>query len=119
MAKQTENIGARAGVLSELVRNGKLAWQLLKDPRVAWAYKLIIPGIAGLYLLFPADLLPDFFPLLGQLDDLAIIALAVKLFIELAPKDIVSQYRDGQGPVGPRSGSAPSQVVDGEYRVMD
>ncbi len=119
MAKQTENIGARAGVLSELVRNGKLAWKLFKDPRVAWAYKLIIPGIAGLYLFFPADLLPDFFPLLGQLDDLAIIALAVKLFIELAPKDIVSQYRDGQRAAGSAAGADQGHVVDGEYRVMD
>lgn len=117
MANQKESIGARSGVLSELVRNGKLAWRLLKDPRVALPYKLIIPGIAGLYLLFPADLLPDFFPVLGQLDDLAIIALAVKLFVELVPKDIVNQYRDGQGPVGSNSGEG--QVVDGEFRVMD
>lgn len=119
MANQKESIGSRTGVLSELVRNGKLAWRLLKDPRVSLPYKLIIPGIAGLYLFFPADLLPDFFPVLGQLDDLAIIALAVKLFVELVPKDIVNQYRDGQGPVGHRSGAAPGQVVDGEYRVVD
>ena len=51
MAKQTTNIGARVGLLGELARNGRLAWQLLKDPGVPLAYKLIIPGIAGLYLL--------------------------------------------------------------------
>ncbi|OQA41109.1 MAG: hypothetical protein BWY52_02676 [Chloroflexi bacterium ADurb.Bin325] len=108
MAKQTTNIGARVGLLGELARNGRLAWQLLKDPGVPLAYKLIIPGIAGLYLLSPVDLLPDFVPFLGQLDDLAIIVLAVKLFIELAPKDILNQHRYGQ-----------ERVVDAEYRVID
>lgn len=115
MANQKNNIGTQAGLLADMVRSGKLAWQLLKDPRVSMAYKLIIPGLAGLYLLFPADLLPDFFPLLGQLDDLALIALAVKLFIQLVPAEIVNEYRSGQGPTT----SGKGKVVDGEYKVMD
>ena len=119
MTNQQQPSGTRVGVLAEIMRNGKLAWRLLKDPRVSLAYKLIIPGLAGLYLLFPADLLPDFFPVLGQLDDLAVIALAVKLFIQLVPVEIVSQHRDGQGPTATRPTAKQGDVVDADYRVVD
>ena len=78
------------------------------------AYKAIIPGLAGLYLLFPIDLLPDFVLGLGQLDDLAVIALAIKLFIQLVPRNIVNEYRGETGTPTSDKG----QVVDGEYRVM-
>jgi uncharacterized membrane protein YkvA (DUF1232 family) len=73
------------------------------------------------YLIFPVDLLPDFIPVLGQLDDLAILALGIKLFIELSPKDIVREYR------GERTGTAPAgsveptnygETLDAEYRVI-
>jgi uncharacterized membrane protein YkvA (DUF1232 family) len=114
MANQKESVNGRVGLLADMMRSGKLAWQLLKDPRVSMAYKLLIPGLAGLYLLFPADLLPDFFPVLGQLDDLALIVLAIKLFIQLVPVEIVNEYRTGQVPAGGKS-----KVVDGDYRVMD
>ena len=61
----------------------------------AWvcSLKLIIPGLMLGYLIFPVDLLPDFIPVLGQLDDLAILALGIKIFIEVCPKDIVREYR--------------------------
>ena len=70
-------------MLTEIVRNAQLAWHLLTDRRVSLLPKLIIPGLMLGYLIFPVDLLPDFIPVLGQLDDLAILALGIKLFIEL------------------------------------
>jgi uncharacterized membrane protein YkvA (DUF1232 family) len=75
----------------------------------------------GTYLLWPVDLLPDFIPALGQLDDLAVLALGVRLFIELSPKHIVQEYRDrlaGAGPSQP-SGSDQGETVDAEYRVVE
>ena len=86
MARRSSNGTAaqpKAGVLTEILRNAQLAWHLLIDRRVGLLLKLIIPGLMLGYLIFPVDLLPDFIPVLGQLDDLAILALGIKIFIEL------------------------------------
>ncbi len=121
MANQTNTPDSKVGLLSEILRSGRLAWRLLSDPRVPTINKLVIPGLVGLYLLWPGDLMPDFLPVLGQLDDLALLALAIKLFIDLSPADIVRQHRDGMTPRGPSSpeGDAAKEVVDAEYRVVE
>jgi uncharacterized membrane protein YkvA (DUF1232 family) len=111
----------KAGVLTEILRNAQLAWHLLLDRRVGLLLKLIIPGLMLGYLIFPVDLLPDFIPVLGQLDDLAILALGIKIFIELSPKDIVREYRGewaGTPPVGPTEPTNNGETLDAEYRVI-
>ena len=88
MAKRSSNGAAtqpKAGVLTEIMRNAQLAWHLLTDHRVSLPLKLVIPGLMLGYLLWPIDLLPDVVPVLGQLDDLAILALGIKIFIVLSP----------------------------------
>lgn len=69
----------------------RLVWALLRDRRVPAAQKLILAGI-GAYLFFPIDLIPDFVPVLGQLDDLAVVLLGLDLFIRSAPADIVEEH---------------------------
>jgi uncharacterized membrane protein YkvA (DUF1232 family) len=124
MARRSSNGTAaqpRAGVLTEILRNAQLAWNLLIDRRVSLLLKLIIPGLMLGYLILPVDLLPDFIPVLGQLDDLAILALGIKIFIELSPKDIVREYRGewtGTSPVGPAEPADDGETVDAEYRVV-
>lgn len=124
MANRTPNgttTQSKVGLLTEILRNGQLAWRLLADRRVGLALKLVVPALVGAYLLWPVDLLPDFIPVAGQLDDLAILALGVRLFIELCPKNIVQEYRDslaGAGPSRP-SGSGQGETVDAEYRVVE
>jgi uncharacterized membrane protein YkvA (DUF1232 family) len=111
----------KAGVLTEILRNAQLAWHLLLDRRVGLLLKLIIPGLMLGYLIFPVDLLPDFVPVLGQLDDLAILALGIKIFIELCPKDIVREYRGewaGTPSAGPVESTDAGETVDAEYRVV-
>jgi len=76
-----------------------------------------IPPLAILYLVSPIDLVADPILGLGQLDDLAILLLGFKVFVELCPPDIREQYRAEL--VG---GSAPQpdgDVVDTTYRVVD
>ncbi len=111
-----------AGLLSELVRNARVAWRLFRDPRVSKIAKIAIPGLAAAYLFLPIDLLPDFLPGLGQLDDLALIALGIKMFIDMSPQWLVQFYRDELA--GKRSTSSTvrpdsGQTVEGDYRVMD
>jgi uncharacterized membrane protein YkvA (DUF1232 family) len=111
----------KAGVLTEILHNAQLAWHLLLDRRVGLLLKLIIPGLMLGYLIFPVDLLPDFVPVLGQLDDLAILALGIKIFIELCPKGIVREYRGewaGAPSAGPAEPIDTGETVDAEYRVV-
>jgi uncharacterized membrane protein YkvA (DUF1232 family) len=69
----------------------RLVWALIRDGRVPAGQKLILAGI-GAYLFFPIDLIPDFVPVLGQLDDLAVVLLGLDFFIRSAPPDIVDEH---------------------------
>src|SRR5882762_8540923 len=69
----------------------RLVWALLRDGRVPAQQKLILVGI-GAYVVLPIDLIPDFVPVLGQLDDLAVVLLGLDLFIRSAPPDIVEEH---------------------------
>jgi uncharacterized membrane protein YkvA (DUF1232 family) len=69
----------------------KLFWRLLKDPRVPiWPKLLLLLVVA--YVFLPVDLLPDFLPVLGQIDDLAVIFLGLQGFVRLCPRDIVREH---------------------------
>jgi len=65
--------------------------RLIKDPRISLISKVVPLGIVA-YVLFPADLLPDFLLGLGQLDDLMVIILGLKLFLRLCPKELVQEH---------------------------
>jgi uncharacterized membrane protein YkvA (DUF1232 family) len=124
MTQETPNptsSGQRLGILAELVRNVQLVWRLLKDPRVPLPIKLILPTVVGLYILSPLDAMPDVLPLLGQLDDIAVLLAGVAIFIEMCPRDIVEEHRAAllrevtQGRTRVREG----ETVDAEYRVIE
>lgn len=102
--------------VKELVRQLRLAWRLFKDPRVPWLLKLIPPA-ALVYILSPIDILPDPGLGLGQLDDLAILLLALKLFIELAPAEVVREHLRALGARIQEwaTGEQEPEVIEGEF----
>ena len=59
-------------------------WFLLRDPRTPLAAKLVA-GIVVAYALSPIDLIPDFIPVLGMLDDIILVPLGVALAVKLVP----------------------------------
>jgi len=63
-----------------------------RDPRVPWTARLLAIAVAG-YALSPIDLIPDFIPVLGYLDDLIIVPLGIWLVIALIPEDVMDEYR--------------------------
>ena len=65
---------------------------LLRDSRTPWYAKAVL-GLAIGYLLMPFDLIPDFIPVLGQLDDLVIVPGLVWLALKLIPPEIVADCR--------------------------
>ncbi len=120
MANQTNNPPSRLGLVGQIIRSVRLAWRLLRDPRVPLLNKLVLPGLFLVYLLWPADLMPDVLLGLGQLDDLALLALGIKLFIDLCPADLVRLHRnDNPGDPGRPVTDGTEEVVDAEYRVVE
>ena len=111
----------RMGMMAEIARSLRLAWRLMTDARVSALTKLTIPGLALIYLLFPLDLAPDFIPLLGQLDDVAVLAIALRAFIALCPPDVVRQHELGMDADEHRAapGDTSGEVIDTTYRVIE
>ena len=108
-----------ARTLLGVLRNSRLVWRLLSDGRVPAGLKLLIPG-ALLYILLPIDFVPDFIPGLGQLDDIAIILLALRLFVALSPRQLVEEHlRHMSTATARRPRPAPEPYIEGSCRVMD
>jgi len=63
-----------------------------RDPRVPWYAKAAAIAVAA-YALSPIDLIPDFIPVLGYLDDLVIVPLGILLAVKLVPDDLMAEFR--------------------------
>ena len=85
-----------------------------RDPRVPW-YAKAIAAITVAYALSPIDLIPDFIPVLGYLDDLVLVPLGLALAIRLIPPPVLAEHRTeaarrvAEG--GPRSRLGAALVV--------
>jgi uncharacterized membrane protein YkvA (DUF1232 family) len=75
---------------------GRLLWDLVRDERIPLARKSALAAAAG-YLLVGRDLLPDDLPILGGIDDLVVIVLAVDLFLDGVPEAVLSERLDALG----------------------
>lgn len=63
-----------------------------RDPRVPWYARLFVAAVVA-YALSPIDLIPDFIPVLGYLDDLLLLPLGILLVIRLIPRDVMAECR--------------------------
>lgn len=63
-----------------------------RDSRTPWYAKAVALGIAA-YALSPIDLIPDFIPVLGYLDDAILLPLAIMLAVRLVPPDVMAEHR--------------------------
>ena len=80
-----------------------------RDPRTPWHAKLLVGGIVA-YAFSPIDLIPDFVPVLGYLDDLVLIPIGIALAIKLIPPQVLVECRArAQHTVG--SGRPVSRVA--------
>ena len=67
-------------------------WLAARDPRTSWGARLLGIGIAG-YALSPIDLIPDFVPVFGLLDDLLIVPAGLWLFVRMVPDAVMADAR--------------------------
>lgn len=63
---------------------------LMTDPRVPWLAKAV-PVLLAIYLVSPIDLIPDFLPVIGFLDDVAMVVGALALIIRLTPDGLIEE----------------------------
>ncbi|WP_376987172.1 YkvA family protein [Bosea sp. R86505] len=68
-------------------------WIAARDPRTPWHAKAVA-GVVAAYALSPIDLIPDFIPVLGYLDDLVIVPLGIALAVRLVPPVLMAAYRE-------------------------
>jgi uncharacterized membrane protein YkvA (DUF1232 family) len=67
-------------------------WLAARDPRTPWYAKAFALAIAA-YALSPIDLIPDFIPILGYLDEVILLPLAITLAVQLVPPDLMAEHR--------------------------
>lgn len=67
-------------------------WIAARSARTPWIAKLIAGSVAA-YAFSPIDLIPDFIPIIGYLDDLIIIPLGIALVVRLIPAQLMSEFR--------------------------
>jgi uncharacterized membrane protein YkvA (DUF1232 family) len=79
-------------------RLARLVWRLSRDPRVPARTKATLFIVAG-YLVSPVDVVPDFIPGIGQLDDLVILAFALDQMLNRVPDEVVREHWDGDEDV--------------------
>jgi uncharacterized membrane protein YkvA (DUF1232 family) len=80
------------------------------DARVPWYAKALAVATAA-YALSPIDLVPDFIPVLGYLDELIILPLAIMLVLRLIPPEIMAEHRAAAAAVKPTSKAAAVAFV--------
>jgi uncharacterized membrane protein YkvA (DUF1232 family) len=64
-----------------------------RDPRVPWYAKALAALVAG-YALSPIDLIPDFIPVVGHLDDVILVPLGIAVVIRLIPPEVMAEHRE-------------------------
>ena len=93
------------GWLRQWINNLRLAWRLVRDPQVPLWTKLL-PLAALAYIVLPFDFIPDWLLGPGQVDDLGLFLLALRLLIDMAPPQIVQRHL------------SQMSSIEGTYRVV-
>jgi uncharacterized membrane protein YkvA (DUF1232 family) len=106
----------RPSLLRLLISHARLAIRLLREPHVGLLRKAV-PVLAVAYLISPLDFVPDFIPVLGELDDLGMLLVSLEGFLKICPPDVVAFHRaaieEGR-PYSPMP--ATSRVIEAEWR---
>ena len=116
MAVRLSSWFLRPSLMGALFAEVRLAWRLMKEPRVPVAAKAL-PALAALYVLSPFDFVPDLVPFLGQVDDLGILLLALKAFLKVCPRAAHSHHATAISAGRRYAPMTPSDVViEATYR---
>lgn len=93
-----------------LKRDTHAVWLCARDPRTPWYAKALAFAVAA-YALSPIDLIPDFIPLLGYLDDLILVPAGLWLVLRLIPAEVMATHRAAAEIAADRPVSKAGAVV--------
>ncbi len=92
-ARRLLGLAAFLPIASRAPLYGRLFWELFRDDRMPMGRKALL-GVAVGYLAIGRDLVPDDIPVIGGLDDLVVVVLAVDLFLDGVPEDLLDEKLD-------------------------
>lgn len=108
------HLGDRKRRIRELEQGGRALYWAVRDPRVPWYAKAVVALVAA-YAVSPIDLIPDFIPIVGYLDDLLLVPLGIALAIRLIPdqvwQDCLARAEAQQAARGPYRWLGAAAVV--------
>jgi len=81
----------RESLVTLIPRLAKFLWHLVKEPRVPWTVKAALGGMA-VYLASPVDLIPDWIPGAGYLDDIVLVAIGINYIFAKIPEDVIIEH---------------------------
>ena len=97
-----------AGIVPDCVT---AVWRLRRDPRVPRRAKVAV-ALAGLWLLSPIDLVPEFLPVIGALDDVLVVALALRYAARQVPRHVLVAAWPGEPRMLERLLGSPAPTTD-------
>ncbi|WP_127536866.1 YkvA family protein [Paenibacillus illinoisensis] len=113
--KQIKWIDKVKAMAREIKRNIFVLYLAYKDPRVSWYAKLFAVGVVA-YAFSPIDLIPDFIPVLGYLDDLIIVPLGITIALKLIPQEVIRDCRDKAEEI--RKKGKPTNWITGGLFIL-
>jgi uncharacterized membrane protein YkvA (DUF1232 family) len=100
----------RASLLETLRINAHAVWLAARDPRTPWPARLVGLLVAA-YAFSPIDLIPDFIPVLGLVDDALLIPAGVWLFLRLLPNGLFEEHRAAAAAAAQRPSSRAGILI--------
>jgi uncharacterized membrane protein YkvA (DUF1232 family) len=94
----------------EIKRDVVAVWLARRDPRVPLHAKALAVVVAG-YALSPIDLIPDFIPVIGYVDDAVLVPLGILLVVRLIPDHIMAEHRAAANALAEKPRSTVAAVV--------
>ena len=93
-----------------LRRDAHAVYLAARDPRTPWYVKALAICVAG-YALSPIDLIPDFIPVIGYLDDLILVPLGLAAVVAMIPAGVLAEHRDAAARAAERPISRIAAIV--------
>jgi uncharacterized membrane protein YkvA (DUF1232 family) len=116
MASRVTSGPSRLGLIATLFSQVRLAARLVREPRVPWLVKGI-PLLAAVYVASPLDFVPDVLPVLGQMDDLGIMLLALRIFLRACPPAAIDHHSAAiDHGLSYRPMAPGGDIIDAEFR---
>ena len=95
---------------SNLRRDVVALFLAARDARTPW-YAKVAAGVVAAYALSPIELIPDFIPIVGYLDDLVLVPLGIWVAVRLIPDDLMAEFRAEAARINTRPRSLAGAVV--------